>query len=298
MLLRQLDYFIKVVDNQSFTKAADAAFISQSAISQQIRALEQELGVKLLKRHNRSFSLTSAGNYLYRHGPALLAAADQLKKATINVGKHEVGELTIGYPKNYDGVELGRVVGSFSQLFPQIQLSITAEDHVEMLRKLQNKELDIAFVGDRHDLPAEFHQELLSNARYCIEISSENQVANQISVTLNDVANKPCIVVCSKGQAAEEARFYREKLGVDGEFKFVDSLAEAQMLVVANQGYLLVNEVGHWQPTGSLINRVAVTEADGHMMVQPYCILWQEEQISAAVDEFIQLLMNLLRNPD
>ena len=95
MLLRQLDYFIKVVDNQSFTKAADAAFISQSAVSQQIQALEQELDVKLLKRHNRSFSLTSAGNYLYRHGPALLAAADQLKKATINVGKHEVGELMI-----------------------------------------------------------------------------------------------------------------------------------------------------------------------------------------------------------
>lgn len=298
MLLRQLDYFIKVVDNQSFTKAADAAFISQSAVSQQIQALEQELDVKLLKRHNRSFSLTSAGNYLYRHGPALLAAADQLKKATINVGKHEVGELMIGYPKNYDGVGLGQVVSSFSQLFPQIQLNITAEDHVEMLRKLQNKELDIVFVDDRCDLPTDFHQELLLNSRYFVEICSENQVANQTSVTLNDVANKPCIVVCSKDQVAEEVRFYREKLGVDGEFKFVDSLAEAQMLVAANQGYLLVSEIGHWQPTSSLIKRVAVTEPAGYMMVQPYCVLWQEEQITAAVDEFIQLLMNILRNTD
>lgn len=296
MLLRQLDYFIKVVDNQSFTKAADAAFISQSAISQQIQALEQELGVKLLKRHNRSFSLTSAGNYLYRHGPALLATADQLKKATINVGKHEVGELTIGYPKNYDGVELARGVVSFNQLFPQIQLNVVAEDHAELLRKLQDKELDIVFVSDRHDLPTNFHQELLLNSRYFIEICSKNQVADQISVTLNDVANKPCIVICAKEQAANEVRFYREKLGFDGEFKFVDSLAEAQMLVAANQGYLFVNEIGHWRPTSSLINRVAVTGADGHVMVQPYYILWQEDKIAAIVDEFIQLLMNILRN--
>ena len=68
MLLKQLDYFIKVVEYRSFTKAAAAAYISQSAISQQIQALENSLGVQLLERHNRSFSLTSAGEYLYRPG--------------------------------------------------------------------------------------------------------------------------------------------------------------------------------------------------------------------------------------
>ena len=65
MLLRQIKYFIAVVESGSFTEAAEKLFISQSAVSQQIRALESELGVALLIRKNRSFTLTQAGGHLY-----------------------------------------------------------------------------------------------------------------------------------------------------------------------------------------------------------------------------------------
>ena len=80
MLFRQLKYFITVVRCQSFTEAAEECFISQSAISQQIKALEQELGVDLLKREGRHFSLTPAGSYLYDHGQSLLDEVEELKK--------------------------------------------------------------------------------------------------------------------------------------------------------------------------------------------------------------------------
>ncbi len=61
MLLRQMQYFAAVVEAHSFTEAAERLYISQSAVSQQISALERELGVKLLERGNRSFTLTAAG---------------------------------------------------------------------------------------------------------------------------------------------------------------------------------------------------------------------------------------------
>lgn len=61
MLLRQIKYFCTIVEEGSFTEAAEKCFISQSAISQQIQSLEKELGVKLIKRENRRFSLTHAG---------------------------------------------------------------------------------------------------------------------------------------------------------------------------------------------------------------------------------------------
>lgn len=63
MLLKQMKYFISVVECNSFTEAAEQCYISQSAISQQIKALEQELGVDLIKRNNRQFTLTPAGEY-------------------------------------------------------------------------------------------------------------------------------------------------------------------------------------------------------------------------------------------
>ena len=72
MLLKQLEYFVSVVENNSFTQAANEQYISQSAISQQIKALETGLGVELIAREKRSFHLTPAGQYLYRTGKKLL----------------------------------------------------------------------------------------------------------------------------------------------------------------------------------------------------------------------------------
>lgn len=84
MLLRQIKYFVTVVDTGSFTEAAEECFISQSAISQQILSLEKELGVQLfLVRSTRRFTLTEPGKYLYSHGKKLLGETEKLKNGTI-----------------------------------------------------------------------------------------------------------------------------------------------------------------------------------------------------------------------
>lgn len=84
MLLRQIKYFVTVVDTGSFTEAAEECFISQSAIiSQQILSLEKELGVQLLVRSTRRFTLTELGKYLYSHGKKLLGETEKLKNGTI-----------------------------------------------------------------------------------------------------------------------------------------------------------------------------------------------------------------------
>ena len=87
MLLKQMQYFITVAKYQSFTEAAEQCFISQSAISQQIKSLEKELGVELLKREGRQFSLTPAGEYFYRHGKVLLDEIEDFKDEVIRRGE-------------------------------------------------------------------------------------------------------------------------------------------------------------------------------------------------------------------
>ena len=73
MFLRQLEYFQSVVKNGSFTLAAEEHHISQSAVSQQIKALEDELGVELLRRRNRRFELTEAGRHFYTRSLVITA---------------------------------------------------------------------------------------------------------------------------------------------------------------------------------------------------------------------------------
>ena len=83
MLLKQIEYYLAVVETGSFSEAAEKCFISQSAVSQQIKALERELGVTLLKRHNRSFSMTPAGELFYRKCTVLKNDLDSIIRDTI-----------------------------------------------------------------------------------------------------------------------------------------------------------------------------------------------------------------------
>lgn len=114
MMLRQVQYFHAVVQTGSFTEAAEECFISQSAISQQIKALENDLGVKLLVRENRSFHLTEAGEYLYQKSGQLLEDFERIKKETIQIGCGSQNTLRLGYLKSYSGKELLHAVSEYN----------------------------------------------------------------------------------------------------------------------------------------------------------------------------------------
>lgn len=73
MELRQLQYFVSIIDNNSFSIAAEENYILQSAISQQVQALEKELGYDLIIRKNRKFELTTAGDYFYKESKKILS---------------------------------------------------------------------------------------------------------------------------------------------------------------------------------------------------------------------------------
>ena len=79
-MFKQLKYFQSVVRLNSFSEAAEGNYISQSAISQQIQALERELGFKLFERRNRSFTPTPAGEYFYRKSLVLTADYERMRR--------------------------------------------------------------------------------------------------------------------------------------------------------------------------------------------------------------------------
>lgn len=80
MLLRQMKYFLSVADCKSFSEAAEQCYISQSAISQQMKILEDELGTELIKRSNRRFQLTNTGEYFYSKSKEIVRETEELKE--------------------------------------------------------------------------------------------------------------------------------------------------------------------------------------------------------------------------
>ena len=109
-----------------------------------------------MERHNRSFSLTSAGEYLYRHAPDLLESAAQLEAATTIVGQRQISHLTVGYLREYAGIDIARAVSTFNQHFPKIQINLRQGNHEELYDLLNDEKVDLIFSDQRRALSDEY----------------------------------------------------------------------------------------------------------------------------------------------
>ena len=143
MMLRQLKYFQTVVRLNSFTEAARECYISQSAISKQIQSLEQALGVQLLHRENRSFTLTPAGEYFYKKSLILTGDFEKLCRETARIAHKGEARLSIGYLKCYSGPEFQMAVAEFSGKYPDVVIDIINGNHENLYDALRLGGVDL-----------------------------------------------------------------------------------------------------------------------------------------------------------
>ncbi|MCC8157793.1 MAG: LysR family transcriptional regulator [Phascolarctobacterium sp.] len=239
-MIKQIKYFQAVVRCRNFTEAAESCYISQSAISQQIQSLERELGVKLIKREKRSFSLTPAGEFFYKKSLVLVNDFDKLCLTTRQLGEGAKQKLTVGYLKYYRGRELESAVVEFVSKFPKINLRMVTGTHEELYEWLRTGQADLV-ISDLRRKPSDLYVNYFLTRRYCYaEIFSQEPLAQKERLTMDELKNMSCIIVASKKQEEVEIEFYREYLGVKGDFLIADSLAEAHLMVISRKGYLPV----------------------------------------------------------
>lgn len=144
MDLRQLRYFLHVAHTQSLTQASGKAWISQSALSRQIKQLESELGVSLFERQARGVKLTDAGIGLVRRAEALLQAADELTRATRDTQQVPSGILRIGTPTSLHSLLMLPFLLQFHQRFPKVLLVHQHGTVKGMRDALAHGDLDLA----------------------------------------------------------------------------------------------------------------------------------------------------------
>lgn len=123
-MIQQIRYFQAVVRNNSFSEAAAQCHISQSAISQQMQALERELGFALLERKSRKFTLTPAGEYFYRKSLVLVADCERMCREAGRLAEDGQAALCIGYLRGYSGQEFRLALEEFSAKYPDVPVKI------------------------------------------------------------------------------------------------------------------------------------------------------------------------------
>ncbi|MEU4711278.1 LysR family transcriptional regulator [Nocardia salmonicida] len=149
MELRQLRYFVTVVDEGGFTRAAERLHLTQPGLSTQIRQLERELGQRLLDRGARTVTLTDVGAAVLEHARAALAAVDRIGDT---VGEFTVllrGQVRVGMISGAasEVFDVAGVLADFHHDHPKVGISLTEDTAERMLAAVEHGELDIALTG-------------------------------------------------------------------------------------------------------------------------------------------------------
>lgn len=289
MLLRQMRYFVTVVDKDSFTEAAEALFISQSAISQQIKALEDSLGVPLLIREKRKLTLTPAGEYFYRRSKALVGEADSIFRETVRLGAGVNAHLHIGYLNIFNGQALHQAIAAFSAQYPHVNITISAGTHEELYHGLLDHTLDIALNDQRRAFSDEYINLELAQPPVLVELSVRHYLTALEQVELQDLRVLPCILLSPKAQQAVEQEYYEKILGFPGEFLFAGSLEAARLMVAGGQGYLPIEDIGTLPPVNAGVRRIPVLR-HGTPLRRRYCAFWPKDQENEFVEAFADIL--------
>ncbi|MDO4467760.1 MAG: LysR family transcriptional regulator [Bacillota bacterium] len=184
MTITQLRYFVEAARLQSFTKAAEQFYITQTAMTQQIRALEETVGASLFNRSTRPISLTSAGKTFLIDARAILermeVSLEHIKEASTGME----GNLRIGYVRGYERSNLSNLLQSFHRQYPNVLLSVYRNSTDSLANSLSNQELDIIVTWDSTNLCSNpqydsFH---MTSARLVVALYPSHPLAGRKSL--------------------------------------------------------------------------------------------------------------------
>ena len=148
MELRQLQYFLGVANELHFSKAAEKLFIAQPALSRQIQALEENLGVLLFERDKRNVKLTPAGEYLREEATQVISQLENITKRTQFIHQGEEGELRIGHPGSAIYSVIPPLLSKLRSDFPQIKANLSEILEDDLYGNLKNYQIDVGFVRE------------------------------------------------------------------------------------------------------------------------------------------------------
>lgn len=262
MDLRHLRYFLCVAEELHFGRAALRLGISQPPLSQQIRALEMELGVQLFDRTSRRVRLTVAGKAFEPEARQTLLQADHAAATAWRAQRGEIGHLALSFTSS--GPFVPRIAGAlyrFRQRYPQVEMTLCELGRDEQIAGVRDRQLDIGIVRDygKPALPAGMIAHCLLTEDMVLTVRSDHRLALQdADPGIADLANEPLVLYGAANGAGFNEHFFAlcEKAGfVPSIAQEVRSLATLLGLVAAGFGPTIIARSMARLHVDTLVNR-------------------------------------------
>ncbi|MEO8426848.1 MAG: LysR substrate-binding domain-containing protein [Verrucomicrobiota bacterium] len=231
MELRQLRYFVAVAEEGNISRAAKKIFLTQPALSRQIKALEDEIGQCLLERQAHSIRLTPVGEALLTEARELLDHAEKVLERARAVGGGL--RLRVGYAPSLAAGLLSTAVENFTQTHPNARVELFDLSTQEMLAGLEGDRLDVALTVSQEDGSRGLTWTPVVRAPWRLAVNRNHPLARRSRLTPAEVAHGPLLVFCRRDYPeywdiiTGWLREHRQRPKIAGEYDGVDSLMAA-----------------------------------------------------------------------
>jgi len=209
----------EVVSSGSFSAAAEALHLSQSAVSQQIAALEREVGMPLLERTSGGPKLTPAGKALMDHGDAVITRLEEAERELAQIAGLEGGRLRLACFPSASATLMTRALAVFRQRFPSVELEFSEEEPEESFPGLKRGDFDLVVVFDYPNFPLEFDRdtdaEMVYEEPMWVALPPGHPLAAAKSVRIEDLADEDWLC----GALPSSCRYQVLQLGRDAGFE-------------------------------------------------------------------------------
>lgn len=295
MNLNQLRYFVSVAENGSFTKAAMSHYISQTAITQQIHALEETVGTKLLDRNSRPVALTAAGKVLLKEAREILAKTDAALQRTREASTGLEGELRIGYTKGYEHSDLPRYLRSFHHEYPNVLISCYRCDTDMLAAGLISGGYDVIFTWDSTNLRQEdtLQMQVFEQVPLRVALYANHPLARRKELTRKDLKQENILFMSPSGTGDSFGDAFYIKLYQQAGYQpnillRSNDMESILMMVAAEEGVSIVPEYSHPWDVGT--ENVVFVPLAGESETEEIQIVWRKNDDHPALMHFIENL--------
>ena len=274
--LRQLQFFTAAAEQGSVSGAARALSISQSSVTEAIRALEDDLGVTLFERLPRGLEITQKGAAFLRHARQILADVATARTAFRDDAEQATGRLSLGVTSLVAGYVLSDILSRFRRAFPQVELNVIEDNGDYLQHLLIGGELDVAVlltssVKDRMAL----HVETLLVSPYRLWLPLAHPLAQQTAISLDELAGQPLIQLMVD-EIEDSTRRLMQALAVKPQIAFRTRSVEAVRSLVATGAGLAILPSLVYRPWSLEGDRIEIRDVSGDLPSVQVGLAWRK----------------------
>lgn len=293
MELRQLRYLLAIAEEGNFTRAAEKVFVSQSALSQQIQLLEQEIGAPVLSRGKRGVHLTAAGEVLQRHAQRAFHELEQARVVIDELQGLKRGELRVGAVQTVNDYLMPHLITAFAARYPDVKLRVDELPSDDIEAGLESGDLQAA-IGFIPTSRAEIAHERLFSERLALVVRDDHPFAGKRSVQVAALDGLPMIMLantfCTRRLWEESARLASAQPRVVLEVNTVSSI----LSLAETTG--LASVLPEFSLRDGLTRGLRVVALSNPTPVRRVGLLWRrDESLCAATRAFLTLARELTR---